>query len=197
MATCTDLQNWGSFTRDGRRAALEQLINDKLQSEGYDPVNVTLDNLPTNVAETSPPDDNGKITITLDNDYLDQANAQDAVDTAVHEADHVKQWQDEDEQEAADPLVWKTDEDKADAAGTVGGIQWGEECQPPDPNEPDLVAIPPASDTETYQPEPQASSDSAGADAICEPDPEPSSDSESAADECQPDPVCVDDGDGE
>jgi hypothetical protein len=129
MSNCSDFQGWDNFTSDGRRDTLETLINDTLQSEGYEPVNVEVGDLGGydddgggTWAETYQ-DDDGTITITVDSEHLDKADVQDMVDTSFHEAEHAKQYQDGQDYGPVDEIdAWD--------AGSAGGVEWEEDCRP-------------------------------------------------------------------
>lgn len=131
MSNCDDFADWDNKTIGERADALEVLINDSLAEEGYDPVNVEIDDLGGDTrAET--PDGN---TVVFNADDLANGNADESVNDAFHEAEHARQWQDGDLDWYADgdgsldgdPLA---QQDDAYAAGDAGQAEWEDECDP-------------------------------------------------------------------
>lgn len=122
---CDDFDDWDNRTPDEKLDALRNLINDQLAEQGYDPVDVGEGELPDEWAET---DEDGH-RVTFDKESLEEGDLRDLVDTANHEAEHARQFQDgdwpdwgNDEDPIAEDLAW--------AEGFVGMLEFEEQCQP-------------------------------------------------------------------
>ena len=124
-------KNWDSYTPDGRLDALRDDINEHLQSEGYDPVNVEVGDLGGydedgngTWAETSQNED-GSVTVTFDEDHLNNEDVEDLVDTSYHEAEHAKQYFDgEDYGELSEMSAWD--------AGSAASADYRDKCKDPE-----------------------------------------------------------------
>lgn len=91
MVDCSVLDDWEDMTQDERVDAMMEVINDALEAWGFDPVNHNETRDDSKDGELGPPlgeydpDSDG---VWFDSDFVDQANAEEALATALHEGIH-------------------------------------------------------------------------------------------------------------
>lgn len=84
---------WDGLSPSERLEALEELVNDELVTNGYDEVEIEVDDLPES-ADSATVGNYDEGTITFDTDHVLDDPAQDVIETAFHEAGHAMRDQD-------------------------------------------------------------------------------------------------------
>ena len=91
MVDCSIIESWEGTSNDDRVEAVMEVINDALEAWGFEPVNHNDDRDDSEDGPLGPPlgeydpDSDG---IWFDPDFIDQADAEEVLNIALHEAVH-------------------------------------------------------------------------------------------------------------